>query len=116
MGAMDIGIDLGTTKVIIYKPGVGELLREPAVVAVNVLEFLLLKRILTLFSKEEAAFRTVNTVSTVSFKRMRTEKAILIFSKKNTAQEAVRTIFQTVRRDTLGTTGKALRLKSTAHL
>ncbi len=35
MGAMDIGIDLGTTKIIIYKPGVGELLREPAVVAVN---------------------------------------------------------------------------------
>ncbi len=31
-------------------------------------------------------------------------------------QEAVRIISQTVRRDTLGTTGKALRLKSTAHL
>lgn len=36
MGALDIGIDLGTTKVIIYKSDEGELLREPAVVAVNV--------------------------------------------------------------------------------
>ncbi len=35
MGALDIGIDLGTTKVIIYKSDEGELLREPAVVAVN---------------------------------------------------------------------------------
>lgn len=35
MGALDIGIDLGTTKIIIYKAGVGEILREPAVVAVN---------------------------------------------------------------------------------
>ena len=75
-----------------------------------------LRKILTLFSKEEAAFRMVNTVSIVNFKRMRTAKAILIFSKKSTAQAAVRTISQTVRRDTLGTTGKALRLKSTAHL
>ena len=58
----------------------------------------------------------VNTVSTVSFKRMRTAKAILIFSKKSTAQAAARIISQTVRRDTLGTMGKALRLKSTARL
>ena len=71
---------------------------------------------MTLFSSEEAAFRMVNTVSTVSFKRMRTEKATLIFSKRNTVQAAVRTISQTVRRVTLGTMGKALRLKSTAHL
>lgn len=35
MGALDIGIDLGTTKIIIYQDGKGELLREPAVVAVN---------------------------------------------------------------------------------
>lgn len=35
MGALDIGIDLGTTKIIIYKEGDGEILREPAVVAVN---------------------------------------------------------------------------------
>ena len=35
MGALDIGIDLGTTKIIIYKSGEGELLREPAIVAVN---------------------------------------------------------------------------------
>lgn len=35
MSALDIGIDLGTTKIIIYKAGVGEILREPAVVAVN---------------------------------------------------------------------------------
>jgi len=35
MSALDIGIDLGTTKIIIYKSGVGEILREPAVVAVN---------------------------------------------------------------------------------
>ncbi len=35
MSALDIGIDLGTTKVIIYQSGVGEILREPAIVAVN---------------------------------------------------------------------------------
>lgn len=35
MGALDIGIDLGTTKIIIYKEGEGEILREPAIVAVN---------------------------------------------------------------------------------
>lgn len=35
MSALDIGIDLGTTKIIIHQPGVGEILREPAVVAVN---------------------------------------------------------------------------------
>lgn len=35
MGALDIGIDLGTTKIIIYKADSGILLREPAVVAVN---------------------------------------------------------------------------------
>ena len=35
MGALDIGIDLGTTKIIIYKSDSGELLREPSVVAVN---------------------------------------------------------------------------------
>ena len=32
---MDIGIDLGTTKVIIHQSEVGEILREPAVVAVD---------------------------------------------------------------------------------
>ena len=35
MSSLDIGIDLGTTKIIIYKPEEGEILREPAVVAVN---------------------------------------------------------------------------------
>lgn len=35
MSALDIGIDLGTTKIIIYKSDVGEILREPAVVALN---------------------------------------------------------------------------------
>ncbi|MEG2813030.1 MAG: rod shape-determining protein, partial [Oscillospiraceae bacterium] len=35
MGSLDIGIDLGTTKIIIYKEGVGEILREPSVVTVN---------------------------------------------------------------------------------
>ena len=35
MGALDIGIDLGTTKVIIYQPGKGELLHEPAVISVD---------------------------------------------------------------------------------
>lgn len=35
MGALDIGIDLGTTKIIIYKSDVGEVLREPAIVAIN---------------------------------------------------------------------------------
>ena len=35
MGALDIGIDLGTTKIIIYKADAGEILREPAVVAIN---------------------------------------------------------------------------------
>lgn len=35
MGALDIGIDLGTTKIIIYKSGVGEVLREPSIVAIN---------------------------------------------------------------------------------
>lgn len=35
MGALDIGIDLGTTKIIIYKSDEGEILREPAVVAIN---------------------------------------------------------------------------------
>lgn len=35
MGALDIGIDLGTTKIIIYKEDEGEILREPAVVAIN---------------------------------------------------------------------------------
>ncbi|WMJ23241.1 rod shape-determining protein [Paludicola sp. MB14-C6] len=35
MGALDIGIDLGTTKIIIYKEPEGEILREPAVVAIN---------------------------------------------------------------------------------
>jgi rod shape-determining protein MreB len=35
MGALDIGIDLGTTKIIIYKENEGEILREPAVVALN---------------------------------------------------------------------------------
>lgn len=35
MGSLDIGIDLGTTKIIIYKDGVGEILREPSVVTVN---------------------------------------------------------------------------------
>jgi len=35
MGALDIGIDLGTTKIIIYSESHGELLREPAIVAVN---------------------------------------------------------------------------------
>lgn len=35
MGALDIGIDLGTTKIIIYNEKHGEILREPAIVAVN---------------------------------------------------------------------------------
>lgn len=35
MGSLDIGVDLGTTKIIIYKEGEGEILREPAIVAVN---------------------------------------------------------------------------------
>lgn len=35
MGALDVGIDLGTTKVIIYQPGKGELLHEPAVISVD---------------------------------------------------------------------------------
>ncbi|MEG1996307.1 MAG: rod shape-determining protein [Oscillospiraceae bacterium] len=35
MTGYDIGIDLGTTKIIIYRNRVGEILREPAVVAVN---------------------------------------------------------------------------------
>lgn len=35
MGALDLGIDLGTTKTIIYKAGSGILLREPSVVAIN---------------------------------------------------------------------------------
>lgn len=35
MGALDIGIDLGTTKIIIYKEGEGEILREPSLVAIN---------------------------------------------------------------------------------
>lgn len=35
MGALDIGIDLGTTKIIIYKSDAGILLREPSVVAVH---------------------------------------------------------------------------------
>lgn len=35
MGALDIGIDLGTTKIIIYKADEGEILREPALVAIN---------------------------------------------------------------------------------
>ncbi len=32
---LDIGIDLGTTKIIIYKANEGEILREPSIVAVN---------------------------------------------------------------------------------
>lgn len=36
MGDLDIGIDLGTTKIIIFKANVGEILREPSVVAVNI--------------------------------------------------------------------------------
>lgn len=35
MSALDIGIDLGTTKVIVYKDGEGEILREPSIIAVN---------------------------------------------------------------------------------
>lgn len=35
MGALDIGIDLGTTKIIIYKANEGEVLREPSIVAIN---------------------------------------------------------------------------------
>ncbi len=35
MGSLDIGIDLGTTKIIIHKAGAGVLLHEPAVVAIN---------------------------------------------------------------------------------
>lgn len=35
LGSLDIGIDLGTTKIIIYKGKEGEILREPAIVAVN---------------------------------------------------------------------------------
>ncbi|MFZ2537287.1 MAG: rod shape-determining protein [Oscillospiraceae bacterium] len=35
MGSLDIGIDLGTTKIIIHKAGEGVLLHEPAVVAIN---------------------------------------------------------------------------------
>ena len=35
MGILDIGIDLGTTKIIIHKSDQGVLLHEPAVVAVN---------------------------------------------------------------------------------
>lgn len=35
MGDLDIGIDLGTTKIIIYKANQGEILREPSIVAVN---------------------------------------------------------------------------------
>lgn len=35
MGSLDIGIDLGTTKVIIHKAGEGVLLHEPSVVAIN---------------------------------------------------------------------------------
>ncbi len=35
---LDIGIDLGTTKIIVYKHGKGILLKEPSVVAVNTLE------------------------------------------------------------------------------
>jgi rod shape-determining protein MreB len=36
MGTLDIGIDLGTTKIIIYHSERGELLHQPAVVAVNI--------------------------------------------------------------------------------
>ena len=53
----------------------------------------------------------VNTVSTVSFKRMRTAKAILIFSKKSTAQAAVRIISQTVRRDSTWHDGKGIAIE-----
>ncbi len=35
MGALDIGIDLGTTKTIIYKENEGEILREPSIVAID---------------------------------------------------------------------------------
>lgn len=35
MSGLDIGIDLGTTKTIIYKDGEGEILREPSIVAIN---------------------------------------------------------------------------------
>lgn len=35
MGALDIGIDLGTTKIIIHRSGEGVILHEPAVVAIN---------------------------------------------------------------------------------
>lgn len=35
MSALDIGVDLGTTKIIIYKEGEGEILREPSIVAIN---------------------------------------------------------------------------------
>ncbi|MEG0691672.1 MAG: rod shape-determining protein [Oscillospiraceae bacterium] len=35
MGSLDIGIDLGTTKIIIHKADQGVLLHEPAVVAIN---------------------------------------------------------------------------------
>lgn len=35
MSSLDIGVDLGTTKIIIYKDGEGEILREPAIVALN---------------------------------------------------------------------------------
>lgn len=35
MNDLDIGIDLGTTKIIIYKANEGEILREPSIVAMN---------------------------------------------------------------------------------
>lgn len=50
------------------------------------------------------------------FQKNEDGKSNIDFLKKSTAQAAVRIISQTVRRDTLGTTGKALRLKSAAHL
>ena len=33
--SVDLGIDLGTTKIIIYRPGKGIVLEEPSVVAYN---------------------------------------------------------------------------------
>ena len=33
--AVDLGIDLGTTKILIYRPGKGIVLEEPSVVAYN---------------------------------------------------------------------------------
>lgn len=50
------------------------------------------------------------------FQKNEDGKSNIDFLKKSTAQAAARIISQTVRRDTLGTMGKVLRLKSTARL